>query len=127
MTTRPPDEESDTPTLTLTLPLTPLASVVRTWAPFNNTDLALRTNTAWKFALDLSSSKMQFYENPESFNESLPFGFSKYFGVIQVSGVPLLDWNITKKAAAEPIPSPIECNVTREGCGVRVSHCTQLG
>ena len=67
--------------LLFTLPLAPIATVVRTWAPFNNTDLALNTTTPWRFALDLAAGAkgggMQFFKNPETFNESLPFGLSK--------------------------------------------------
>lgn len=95
--------------LLFTLPLTQIATVVRTWAPFNNTDLALRTTTPWNFALNLSSA-LSFHRNPDPFNESLPFALSKYFGVIRATGVPLPGWNVSKQAAEEPPPSPINCS-----------------
>jgi hypothetical protein len=102
--------------LLFTLPLTQIATVVRTWAPFNNTDLALRTATPWNFALNLSST-LSFHKNPDPFNESLPFGLSKYFGVIRATGVPLPSWNVTKQAAEEPPPSPINCSAIATQCG----------
>lgn len=114
--------------LLFTLPLTQIATVVRTWAPFNNTDLALRTTTPWNFALNLSSA-LSFYRNPDPFNESLPFALSKYFGVIRATGVPLPGWNVSKQAAEEPPPSPINCSsdkmtmntTTRSRCGESTS------
>ena len=104
--------------LLFTLPLTPIATVVRTWAPFNNTDLALRTVTPWKFALNLSDgNELRFFPNQEAFNASLPFGLSKYFGVIQAQGVSLGTWNVSKQAAEEPPPSPINCSSMQRHCG----------
>ena len=94
--------------------------VVRTWAPFNNMDLALNTTTPWKLALNLSGGEMSFFTNPEAFNESLPFGLSKFFGVIRASGVPVPGWNVSKQAAEEPPPSPIDCSRMQGGCGKSV-------
>lgn len=104
--------------LLFTLPLAPLATVVRTWAPFNNTDLALRTATPWNIALNLSDGNaLRFFPNPEAFNASLPFGLSKYFGVIQAQGLSLGSWNVSKQAAKEPPASPINCSSIQHACG----------
>lgn len=105
--------------LLYTIPLQQIDTVVKTWAPFNLTDLAMVTHTPWNYALDLDTP-MEFLPTSKGVNEELPFNTSNYFAVIRVAVRDLPGWVERHNGADEPPPSPVNCSSIEGGCGARV-------
>lgn len=89
--------------------------VVKTWSPFNNTDVDLTTATAWNYALNTSAGFE--YVRLHDASPALPFDTTKYPSVIQATGVRLNNWvaGANPLAADEPPASPVQC--TAATCG----------
>jgi len=103
--------------LLFTIPLVQIATAVKVWQPYNLTDLAMRTETPWNFALDLGSA-MSFVSGQQSVNALLPFNISnRSWGAIEAAGFVLPSWVERRNAADEPPPSPLNCSSLNLGCG----------
>jgi hypothetical protein len=99
-------------------PLEEQRRVVKTWQPFNNTDLDLDSSTPWAWALDLGVA-------PEfSFTGAgpgaQPFNGSSSPVVVKAGVRALPSWTSSRQAADEPPPSPIACTGVSAG-GAAVS------
>ena len=84
--------------------------VVKTWAPFNNTDFDLTTNDKWNYALDLTK--------PLTFKwasavPKMPFDHHSFPGSVYATARLANDWteNSAVNATQEPPASPIKCDV----------------
>jgi len=93
-------------------------TLVRTWLPFNNTDVNLDNSTQWNYALVLDDAHpMKFMPAAAGLNREIPFNTSNYFAVIQATAKQLPGWHEESNAAAEPPASPVDCSVLAGGCG----------
>jgi len=93
-------------------------TLVRTWLPFNNTDVNLDNSTQWNYALLLDDAHpMKFMPAAAGLNREIPFNTSNYFAVIQATAKQLPGWHEESNAAAEPPASPVDCSVLAGGCG----------
>jgi len=91
-------------------------SLIRTWSPFNNTDVNLDNSTQWNYALMLDDAHPMTFV-PAGMNRALPFNTSNYFAVIKASAKQLPLWREETNAAAEPPASPVDCSKITGGCG----------
>jgi len=80
--------------------------VVKTWLPFNNTDVDLATDSQWNFAISAASDDLRFERlgGPGA----LPFNISRFPSVIHAKGRAVPSWTSSKSAADEPPPSPLD-------------------
>lgn len=104
--------------LLYSLPLKEITKVVKTWAPFNNTDVDLTTTTAWNWVVDVAKAPV--YTKVGTPASPHPFG-NKYPSTIAITAMPLASWNETMQAADEPEPSPVKCGLLSAGAGP--AHC----
>jgi len=90
-------------------------TVVRTWAPLNNTDIDIDTTSPWNYALVASA------EHPPVFHRlgspgALPFGI-RYPSVLTAAGRLVPGWAATHSAPKEPPASPLDCGAAAGQCG----------
>ena len=99
------------------------ASVAKTWAPFNNTDVDLDSAAPWNYALVLDdvNHPLQFHPSSEGPNRALPFNTSKWLATISATARLLPSWQEESNAAAEPPASPIDCSNVEGGCGAEAT------
>eukprot|EP00039_Didymoeca_costata_P021703 m.2809 g.2809 ORF g.2809 m.2809 type:complete len:948 (-) comp2595_c0_seq1:128-2971(-) len=86
--------------------LQPNISVVKTWTPFNNTDIDIVTDSPWNYALVLSK--------PMSFTQltgsaDMPFSTTQFPNMIKATARRMPVWNESMQAANEPPSSPVDC------------------
>ena len=91
------------------LTLEEIKSVVKVWAPFNNTDFNLTTNQQWNYALMLDKP-MEFAWSTKP-APNMPFDHTQFPGVIKATArsVPIWVEDTFNQAASEPPASPINC------------------
>ena len=94
-------------------PLEEQRRVVKTWQPFNNTDLDLDSRTPWAWALDTAQAPV--FRATGASPGAQPFNATHTPSVVTVSVRPLESWTASQQAADEPPPSPIACDAG--GCG----------
>lgn len=89
-------------------------SVVKTWAPFNNTDFDLTTSDKWNYALDLS--KPMTFKWASTGVPSMPFDHHSFPGSVYATARLANDWtdNGGVNATDEPPASPMKC--TADSC-----------
>ena len=81
------------------------AGVVRTWAPFNNTDIDLITSSPWNVAIDADPSRLRFERLGAP--GKLPFNVSRFPSVIHAKARAVASWSSQRNATDEPPPSPL--------------------
>jgi hypothetical protein len=98
-----------------------VTSVIKTWAPFNNTDVNLESPAPWNYALLLDDAHpLQYVKSSLGPNKAIPFNTSNYFATIQASARALPGWLEKTNAADEPPASPLDCKKVDGGCGPEV-------
>ena len=82
--------------------------VVKTWQPFNNTDVNLVTESSWNFALSQKPTDLRFERlgGPGK----LPFDITKFPSVIHAKARAVPGWTSSRSAADEPPPSPLDAS-----------------
>ena len=82
--------------------------VVKTWSPFNNTDIDLTTTDKWNFAISRDEADLRFERLGAP--GALPFNVSHFPSVIHARAKPVPDWTSHHSAADEPPPSPVDAS-----------------
>ena len=82
------------------------SATVKTWAPFNNTDVDLVTPSKWNVAISPKLADLRFERLGAP--GALPFDISHFPSVIHAKARALPSWNASRSAADEPPPSPLK-------------------
>ena len=84
------------------------SGVVKTWLPFNNTDVDLITQTTWNFAISAAPSRLRFEQLGAP--GRLPFNTSRFPSVIHAKARAVPGWTSSRSAADEPPASPLSAS-----------------
>jgi hypothetical protein len=104
--------------LLYTLLLKQTESLIKRWAPFNNTDVNIESPSPWNYALVLDAAHpLEYVKSELGPNRILPFNTSNYFATIQATARALPGWLEKTNAADEPPASPLDCSKLDGGCG----------